>query len=72
MNRLKYWLLGIGIVISLAGLMCLPLGQGISPKRDTSFFYAGADAGAFLNYTFWMIAVGIVIILCSLLIRKKK
>ncbi len=68
-NRLKYWLLGVGIVTTLIGAMCLPLGQGASPEGGTSFFATGAVTGAFLKYAFWIMAFGVVIMICSLLIR---
>ena len=42
---LKAWIRGTGIVTLLVGGLALPVGIGISPKRDTSVFHNLADFG---------------------------
>ena len=71
MARFKYWLLGIGTVMASIGFLCLPIGYGASPYRNTSFFNNLADLGAFLNIGLIMLAIGGAMVLISLLIREK-
>lgn len=47
--RAKLLLRIVGVALLLLGLMCLPSGSGISPKRDLSAFNNLADAGLFLR-----------------------
>jgi hypothetical protein len=65
MRTLKNWIQGIGIVIAVIGLGALPLGMGVSPKRDTNFFSNLADTGMFITYGLLMIVAGIVILIVS-------
>ena len=65
MRNLKNWVKGVGIVTVLVGLMALPLGMGVSPKRDTSFFSNLADTGMFVTYGLTLILVGIVALIVS-------
>lgn len=64
----KAWMRGIGIVATLIGVMALPLGMGVSPKRDTSFFANLADTGTFIKFSFFLLGVGIVLLIVSILI----
>jgi hypothetical protein len=65
MGTLKNWDKVIGIVIALIGLGALPLGMGVSPKRDTSFFNILADTGVFTKYGLLLILIVIVVLIAS-------
>jgi hypothetical protein len=65
MRTLKNWVQVVGIVIALIGLGALPLGIGVSPKRDTNFFNNLADTGMFIKYGFLLILIGIVVLIVS-------
>lgn len=65
MRTRKNWVAGAGIVIALIGLGALPLGIGVSPKRDTSFFNNLADTGMFITYGLVLILIGIVVLIVS-------
>ena len=56
---------GIGVVMALVGLGALPVGMGVSPKRDTNFFNKLADTGIFIKYGLLLILIGIVILIGS-------
>ena len=72
MEKFKYWFLGSGIVVVAVGMSCLPLGFGLSPKRDTSIFNNISDTGAFINpITVALLAVGILLIIISLFIKER-
>ena len=59
-------LLRIGGIVSIAvGLMSLPLGRGVSPKRDLSVFYSIADTGAFVKTGLALIVAGLIATLLS-------
>ena len=45
--------------------MCLPLGFGISPKRDLSAFSNIADTGAFIRVGIVLIVLGLTAFLLS-------
>lgn len=47
-----------GILCFAVGLLCLPLGYGVSPKRDLSVFSNLADMHAFIRAGLLLIAVG--------------
>ena len=68
MRTLKSWIRGIGVVLALVGLGALPLGIGVSPKRDTSLFNNLANTGMFIKYGLLLILIGIVILIGSVFI----
>lgn len=57
-----------GIVTALIGVMCLPIGYGVSPRRDLSAFNNIVDTGAFVKAALALIAVGILAIVVSRLV----
>ena len=59
-NRLKTVLRTGGTVVVAMGIVCLPVGFGISPKRDLSLFNNLADLGAFVQMGLILIAVGLL------------
>ena len=65
MRTLRSWTRGIGVVMALVGLGALPVGIGVSPKRDTNFFNNLADTGMFTKYGLLLILIGIVIFIGS-------
>ena len=60
MSRLEAALRIGGIFAALIGVTCLPLGFGVSPKRDSSLFSNLADMGAFIRLGFGLIALGVI------------
>jgi hypothetical protein len=38
----------VGIILLILGVMCMPIGYGVSPKRDQSVFHNLADMNAFV------------------------
>ena len=43
------WLRGIGAALIGVGIICFPVGLGVSPKRDLSRFDNLADLGLFVK-----------------------
>jgi hypothetical protein len=52
-------------VVFCFGCLCLPLGFGANPKRDTSLFENFADLGLWFRIALVMIPLGIIIALFS-------
>jgi hypothetical protein len=46
------------IVLAATGVLCLPVGFGVSPKR--TFFNNLSDRGAFVSTALALIAVGLI------------
>jgi len=65
MSRLKHVLRLGGVVVAVIGLMCLPIGFRVSPKRDLSLFNNLADTGAFIATALVLIPVGLITIVLS-------
>jgi hypothetical protein len=57
-----------GIILFFAGLLCLPVGWGASPKRDTSLFFNFADLGLYLRAALILMPVGIGVAISSFLL----
>jgi hypothetical protein len=51
--------------MALVGLGALPVGMGVSPKRDANFFNNLADTGMFIKYGLLLILIGIAILIGS-------
>ena len=58
-----------GTIVAAMGVGCLPIGYGISPKRDLSLFNNLADLGAFIQAGLILIAVGLLLIAASYAVR---
>jgi hypothetical protein len=71
MGTIKIWVRGAGIVAVLVGGLSFPVGLGINPERDTSFFHNLADLGLFVEYGFVLILVEIVLVVVSILIPAR-
>jgi hypothetical protein len=50
------------------GGMFMPIGFGVSPKRDLSAFNSLADMGAFLSWGVSLIGTGVALIVVALLL----
>jgi hypothetical protein len=48
--------------------VCLPVGLGVSPKRDLSLFNNLADMGAFIKAALILIPVGLIVAVLSYLL----
>ena len=59
-----------GVVISTIGFLCLPVGFGANPKRDTSLFFNFADLGLYLQLALILIPAGVVLALLSFLLPR--
>jgi hypothetical protein len=57
-----------GFLFVILGVMCLPLGYGVSPKRDLSVFFNLADMGAFLRWAVGLIGFGGILLLVAFLL----
>ena len=57
-----------GVILCVVGFLCLPVGLGASPKRDTSLFFNFADLGLYLKVALILMPVGLVVILLSFLL----
>lgn len=57
-----------GMLLFVAGLVCLPVGYGVNPKRDLNFFNNLADLGAFVRVSVVLVAVGLVTMAASCLV----
>ena len=66
---IKSWTLIAGIGLCGLGVICLPLGFGISPKRDLSLFDAFADTGAFALTGLGLISLGLIAIVFARLLK---
>jgi hypothetical protein len=56
------------MLVLLLGGMFIPIGHGVSPKRDLSVFNNLADMGAFLTWAVALIGIGIVLIVVAVLL----
>jgi hypothetical protein len=54
-----------GAIALAIGVMCLPVGYGISPKRDLSAFSNLADMGLFLKAALLLVPIGILALTIS-------
>jgi hypothetical protein len=68
MGRLKLILRVGGVLCFACGLLFIPLGYGISPKRDLSAFNNIVDSGAFFKTGLLLIAIGAAVYVISLLL----
>ena len=53
----------VGVSLFSFGVLCLPVGIGVSPKRDLSVFFNLADMGAFVSTGLTLIVVGLFIVM---------
>jgi len=60
LSRLKLVLQMGGVVLFLLGIICLPAGYGLSPKRNLSAFNNLADLGAFIKMGLVLMGIGLV------------
>ena len=71
MGRLKLILRVGGVLCFACGLMLIPLGYGISPKRDLSAFNNIVDLGVFFKTGLLLVAIGATVSVVSLLLPGK-
>lgn len=57
-----------GIILFGIGFLCLPVGWGASPKRDTSLFFNFADLGLYLRVALILMSSGIGTVILSFLL----
>jgi heme/copper-type cytochrome/quinol oxidase subunit 1 len=62
----KEWVRIIGVLVTAAGLLCLPVGIGVSPKRDLSFFSNLADLNILLEIGAICMTIGVLFLVVSL------
>jgi len=68
----KEWVRAVGIVLFALGVMCFPIGFGVSPKRDLSLFFNFADVGAFWKAGVVLVAIGVLVLIVSAIIPSNK
>jgi len=62
MRRVKSYCRLAGWLLVCLGVMFMPLGYGINPKRDLSLFHNLADLPAFLMWAVGFVGVGVATI----------
>jgi hypothetical protein len=62
----------IGITLLLIGAGALPVGFGVSPKRDLGAFENAADLGAFVKPGVVLIGAGLVTVVLSCFFPKSR
>jgi hypothetical protein len=72
MRKARALLRAGGVVTFAVGLVCLPVGFGVNPKRDLSLFYNLADLGVFLTIGLILVAAGLVMAILSCLLRGER
>ncbi len=65
----KSWTRLAGVLTVAVGVLCLPLGWGVNPKRDLSFFHNLADLGGFVEWGMGIIGTGIIILVLSIFVH---
>ena len=66
------WMRGVAAVVFCFGLMCLPIGFGANPKRDTSAFLRAADTGVWLKLGVVLIILGVVVFMLSFVFPERR
>jgi multisubunit Na+/H+ antiporter MnhB subunit len=62
MRRVKIALQIAGAAVAAVGVLCLPMGFGVNPKRDLSAFFNLADTGIFVKAALVLIAIGFIVL----------
>jgi hypothetical protein len=65
MQQLRLVLRVGGLLTAAAGVLFVPVGYGISPKRDTSVFENLVDTGVFIKVAFVLTTLGLLALLIS-------
>ena len=60
-HRIKLGFQIAGVVLAAVGVLCLPVGLGVNPKRDLSAFFNLADMGMFLKGALILIPFGAIV-----------
>ena len=71
MDRLKTILRVGGTAIAAIGVLCLPVGFGVSPKRDLDIFSNLADLGAFVHLGITLVVLGLLALGLSRFIQSE-
>ena len=69
--RINDWILIIAIFLICIGVMCFPVGFGVSPKRSLSLFDNLTNLGAFFKIGLILFLTGTVLLIISLLISNR-
>jgi hypothetical protein len=70
-HKLREFLQVAGMFALILGIICVPIGWGVNPKRDQSVFFNLADIGAFLRWAVVGIASGLILLLVSALLPRR-
>jgi multisubunit Na+/H+ antiporter MnhB subunit len=62
-HRIKIGVQIAGMAIAAVGVLCLPVGFGVNPKRDLSAFFNLADMGLFIKAALVLIPIGVIVLL---------
>jgi hypothetical protein len=65
MDRIKLGLQIAGIAVTAVGVLYLPVGFGVNPKRDLSAFLNLTDMGLFLKAALVLIPLGAIVFAVS-------
>lgn len=69
--NIRDYIKAIGICLMAVGILCLPIGFGASPKRDTSIFFNFADLGIFLKASLIFLTLGLLLLAIAWLIPRQ-
>jgi multisubunit Na+/H+ antiporter MnhB subunit len=67
-HRIKIGVQVAGVAIASVGVLCLPVGFGVNPKRDLSVFFNLADMGLFIKAALVLIPIGVIVLLAGYLL----
>ena len=70
MGRAKLILRIAGVGSIAGGVLCLPVGYGVNPRRDLSVFNNLADMGMFVTAGLTLLGVGAVLLAVSWLLHR--
>jgi hypothetical protein len=68
---LNQWFKVVGLLLLIIGGMFLPVGFGVSPKRDLSVFFNSADLGVFWKTGLVLLCMGLFLLIVSRLLPSK-
>ena len=70
-NRLKLFVRFTGMALLILGVICMPVGFGVNPKRDQSAFHNLADIRAFLLWGFLLAGSGVILLIVAAILPAR-
>jgi hypothetical protein len=60
-----------GMILLILGVMCMPVGFGVSPKRDQSVFHNLGDMRAFLLWGAVLAGSGVILLVVAAILPAR-